>query len=330
MSTFSNIHHSESLAAWAIEHLEFPVSPEQESVLVHFQLFPRKEPDPAMDKRYLPFPKNLFDLLKIKQKMETGFWIDLDGVYEFIAYVPEQFLKEQSTDTIKAMLMGVSISVDDDLRKLRQQHKQNEKLYWTLQQFSAVEAAIKLYANREVVKQQTAETTLTQEEFGLYVEAYDKQFQIEAEFQEKRKQYERATASKEEAEKNAKDLANKIDQLKEYFDLQEVTPANIQAAIRHRMKTTAYEENKETTRLRKSTESRLFPKEVSLKRVLQVKAEHVTKKTIAEETQKNKKIQLEHSNQQQRKATDAYLLACLLYTSPSPRDRQKSRMPSSA
>ena len=28
--------------------------------------------------------------------------------------------------------------------------------------------------------------------------------------------------------------------------------------------------------------------------------------------------------------TSAYNLACLLYTSPSPRDRQKSRMPSSA
>ena len=28
--------------------------------------------------------------------------------------------------------------------------------------------------------------------------------------------------------------------------------------------------------------------------------------------------------------TDGYLIACLLYTSPSPRDRQKSRMPSSA
>ena len=27
---------------------------------------------------------------------------------------------------------------------------------------------------------------------------------------------------------------------------------------------------------------------------------------------------------------DALVLACLLYTSPSPRDRQKSRMPSSA
>ena len=30
------------------------------------------------------------------------------------------------------------------------------------------------------------------------------------------------------------------------------------------------------------------------------------------------------------KMRSAYLSACLLYTSPSPRDRQKSRMPSSA
>ena len=33
---------------------------------------------------------------------------------------------------------------------------------------------------------------------------------------------------------------------------------------------------------------------------------------------------------QTQRALDALLLDCLLYTSPSPRDRQKSRMPSSA
>ena len=31
-----------------------------------------------------------------------------------------------------------------------------------------------------------------------------------------------------------------------------------------------------------------------------------------------------------RRKLEEYLYACLLYTSPSPRDRQKSRMPSSA
>lgn len=308
LSTFSNIHHSESLAAWAIEHLEFPVSPEKESVLVHFQPFPRKEPDPAMDKRYLPFPENLFDQLKIEKKTETGFWIDLDGVYEFIAYVPEQYLNEQSTDGIKTLLNDVSVSVDDDLRKLRQQHEQNEKLYQTLQQLPAVEAAINLYANREVIKQQTPETTLTQEEFQHHVEAHDKQLQVEAEFQEKKKQYEQATTSKEEAEKRAKELTNKIDQYEEYFGLQGVTPANVQTAIRNRM-TTSIDEDTETAGLRKRTESRLFPQEVSLTRVLQIKAEHATQKTIAEGEQTNAKNRLGYSQQQQGKAADAYFLA---------------------
>ena len=30
------------------------------------------------------------------------------------------------------------------------------------------------------------------------------------------------------------------------------------------------------------------------------------------------------------KTSEGFIMACLLYTSPSPRDRQKSRMPSSA
>ena len=39
---------------------------------------------------------------------------------------------------------------------------------------------------------------------------------------------------------------------------------------------------------------------------------------------------LEHRLEEKLEAKMHQLLACLLYTSPSPRDRQKSRMPSSA
>ena len=38
----------------------------------------------------------------------------------------------------------------------------------------------------------------------------------------------------------------------------------------------------------------------------------------------------EVSGKEARVLTDAEIITCLLYTSPSPRDRQKSRMPSSA
>ena len=36
------------------------------------------------------------------------------------------------------------------------------------------------------------------------------------------------------------------------------------------------------------------------------------------------------ASEEQKEVTEAKFDGCLLYTSPSPRDRQKSRMPSSA
>eukprot|EP00828_Plagiopyla_frontata_P010601 TRINITY_DN15691_c0_g2_i1.p1 TRINITY_DN15691_c0_g2~~TRINITY_DN15691_c0_g2_i1.p1 ORF type:complete len:132 (-),score=24.57 TRINITY_DN15691_c0_g2_i1:12-407(-) len=42
------------------------------------------------------------------------------------------------------------------------------------------------------------------------------------------------------------------------------------------------------------------------------------------------KVIVNNKNAQQTQVSDQFLWNCLLYTSPSPRDRQKSRMPSSA
>ena len=41
-------------------------------------------------------------------------------------------------------------------------------------------------------------------------------------------------------------------------------------------------------------------------------------------------LHFEHTTLTVKSQTDGSVMACLLYTSPSPRDRQKSRMPSSA
>ena len=55
-----------------------------------------------------------------------------------------------------------------------------------------------------------------------------------------------------------------------------------------------------------------------------------TQKSL-EAVQNTEKLAYEYGNQQIDQEHLLYsLLTCLLYTSPSPRDRQKSRMPSSA
>ena len=53
-------------------------------------------------------------------------------------------------------------------------------------------------------------------------------------------------------------------------------------------------------------------------------------KIFVDEIMKETKIQLFQNNSGSIKVNIEKLMDCLLYTSPSPRDRQKSRMPSSA
>ena len=54
-----------------------------------------------------------------------------------------------------------------------------------------------------------------------------------------------------------------------------------------------------------------------------------SKEENQQETMDNKESKIEKCMEDQ-KQQDESAEACLLYTSPSPRDRQKSRMPSSA
>ena len=66
-------------------------------------------------------------------------------------------------------------------------------------------------------------------------------------------------------------------------------------------------------------------KKWQIKPVKRLVEDKKTKEVISVEEKDLKKVELEHLQIQKK-----YMKACLLYTSPSPRDRQKSRMPSSA
>lgn len=309
LSAFSNIADAESLGAWALDHLDFPVSHEQESVLVHFQQLPRSEPDVKTNARYLPFPENLIENLKVEQVKDSGFWIDLDGVYEYIAYVPNRYLGVSSTDEIKTALSNVSSSVEDELRTLQLQHQKDENLYSVLHQFPALEEAVALYAIRETVRTQTPETSLTPEEFQQHEEAYQQQLQVEAEYQEKHRQYELATRSQEKVKAEAEKLEDKIKAHRQYFGWNDVTPAVVRAAIGERITPAEWDDDGETAVMRKTTESRLFPEEVSLTRVLKLQAHHAELKTTAAGKEENSKKQRDFSRQQEEKAKELFVLA---------------------
>lgn len=97
---FTNIDDENSIAKWALDNAQ-SLSKEQESVLIRFQKLSLKKPEHIISKtQYLPNPEELFNKLNIAEKEETGFWLNLNGIREFIEYVPEQIFNNSNKEEI--------------------------------------------------------------------------------------------------------------------------------------------------------------------------------------------------------------------------------------
>lgn len=310
LSTFSDISNSESLAGWAIQHLNFPVSREFESVLVHFQQLPGTEPESKVGERYLPFPENLFDNLKIKEKSEAGFWIDLDGVYEFISFVPneERYLNEQSGEQIKELLDGLSNTVGEDLRKLQEEHQKNEILYQILKQFSATESAINLYTDREKIRSQEPDIELTRNEFEQYVANYKNRAQIETQYKEKHETYLQATKSIEEVERETRNRCSRIRKIEQYFNFDKANTQQVTSAIDQRSRNNNDDEGDGDIQSKKrETAERLFPKPLPLAALLHLKNDKTTEKGEIEKAEEKSEQRLAYAQEESDKAKDQFL-----------------------
>ncbi|MBS1781135.1 MAG: hypothetical protein JST70_17545 [Bacteroidetes bacterium] len=139
---FSDLDNPASLAHWAIAQLALPLNIEQESLLFHFQPLSRTAPIPP-EKRYLPFPERLFKNPVVVNADDKGFWLELNGLYEYIAYVPEQHLNVPH-DQIKLDRVPLK-ALKQQLDTLEQEYKQLKNLKEKLEAYPALEKAIALY-----------------------------------------------------------------------------------------------------------------------------------------------------------------------------------------
>ncbi|MGA6118708.1 hypothetical protein [Sphingobacterium anhuiense] len=150
LTTFSNIHDPNSLAAWAVNNISRPLTHEEESILVRFQILPRERPYIAKSyERYLPFPEDLFNNLDIKDEVidSQGFWLNLGGVYDYIEYVPQQYLNVE-THLIRERLEGLNESVSQDLNNYQVELQKIEQLRNKLFDFEQLKTALQIYPNR--------------------------------------------------------------------------------------------------------------------------------------------------------------------------------------
>ena len=237
-STFSNINDPHSLAVWALHNLSFPISHEIESILVHFQGLPRVEPKNRKGMRYLPLPSELLTAIKFRNRDENGFWIDLDGVYEFIEYTNERYLDTPNPGQISNLLATFNSGVKEKLTKLNTRKAAAIELRATLFSFSDLEKAVNLYSNKENVLNYQFKNVanLTADEFKRNLALYEDRIQILERYSFINEEYRALRASQMNHKNNLERLKEKIQQIESYFDQGQLTEQNTSKLIKEKEK----------------------------------------------------------------------------------------------
>ncbi len=201
LSKFSDLNNPESLVNWALDNLEFPISADLESILKHFQKFGKIKPSEDKPKRYVPFPEQLFENinLNIKDKDKKGFWLNLDGVYEFITYSEHQVLNVKNPKDIVKSLSKYKEGIEEKLSQLTTEKQNEEYLKNTLFKYTNLEKHIELFKRKDELlnfKIDDSLKDLTEDSFNLHLIAYKNKAAILKQYESLQKEFEEFTSRK--------------------------------------------------------------------------------------------------------------------------------------
>ena len=233
LSVFSDLGDVNSLAVWAKDNLTFPLSHEDESVLVHFQQFPREEPDVNQQNRFLPFPKDLFDNLDIKHQTKNGFWIDLDGVYEYIEYTPERLLDTPDIDELFSQLANINTGIKEHLDSLIEQKDSFSQLKEVLYDFGGLKQAVNLYKKRDKVIGYTPShaASLPQEKFDQHIKLFSVKEKIYETYENVKQEYKNYLSEQELKQNRVNAIEKEKEQLLNQLKIKNLNGLNIENEI---------------------------------------------------------------------------------------------------
>lgn len=201
LSRFSDLNNPESLVNWALDNLEFPLSPILESVLIYFQKYGKIKPSEDNSSRYVPFPEQLFHKIdsNIKDNNEHGFWLNLDGVYEFITYSEHQVLNVENPNDIIKSLSKLKEGIEAKLSKRSAEKQSEEHLKNILFEYSSLEKHIELFKRKDELlsfKIDDSLKGLTEDSFKLHMLAHKNKTDILKKYNSLQKEYEEFTSRK--------------------------------------------------------------------------------------------------------------------------------------
>ncbi len=196
---FADINAEGSLGHWAIAQ-EKELTREVESILMHYIDLPtHTQPTPVKGTRAITSPDRLFaNPTIITDGKANGFWLQLNGLEEYISYVDEQLFTEGDLTEIAQRLETLSASSRASADALQAEIARLEQLRVCLQQLSRPQESIEAYNAQSQLENEHSNPHLdfSAERLELYLQALQAERSIAADYSRLKEAMEAAQTQK--------------------------------------------------------------------------------------------------------------------------------------
>ncbi len=212
LQQYSNIDDPHSLTYWALQQKR-RLSHEQESAIVHFQTLPRTKQEDHSD--YLPHPSDLILSLNFAEKEEKGFWIILNGIHSFIAYVKDRILDTDDERVIRSYFENYTHTLKEDITSIKWQLSQYQSIVKVMDEQTNPILAIQGYRRKEELRYFKPSETLefSPERLSEYRKIYNRRDAIQEEYQQAKNRKTLIEEEGRELERQERDCANALTNL---------------------------------------------------------------------------------------------------------------------
>ncbi|AIJ37784.1 hypothetical protein [Flavobacterium psychrophilum] len=183
LKALNNIEDKKSLAHWALNQTK-KLDLFQESIIHKYHNENIKVDAPLDDLlRYIPEPNQLIENLKISNKNDKGFWIDLNGLMEHISLIESPIFDKEDKEEIKEYFQKQTFTIEEDILNLERKLANIELLIEVLEQLESPDDYI-LAFNSDIGLEEQLENHEMYEVSNIFFDDYFDAFSREKEINE--------------------------------------------------------------------------------------------------------------------------------------------------
>lgn len=183
LKALNNIEDKKSLAHWALNQTK-KLDLFQESIIHKYHNENIKVDSPSDDLlRYIPEPNQLIENLKISNKNDKGFWIDLNGLKEHIPLIESPIFDKEDKEEIKEYFQKQTFTIEEDILNLEGKLANIELLIEVLEQLESPDDYI-LAFNSNIGLEEQLENHEMYEVSNIFFDDYFDAFSREKEINE--------------------------------------------------------------------------------------------------------------------------------------------------